>query len=105
MKTFAVVDLPAAKLRLVGGSLCLDFANTVGGRRTFRPGKKRALQSEVLHEKLTSYDSLIGWALHAGVLRAGQTRTLARKAKARRDSDRLVGRALALREAVYRIFR
>ena len=105
MKTFAVVDLPAAQLRLIGGSLCLDFANTVGGRRTFRKGKMRGFRSEVLHEKLTGYDSLIGWALHVGILEGGQARSLARKARSRRDPERLVARALALREAVYRIFR
>jgi predicted RNA-binding Zn ribbon-like protein len=105
MKTFAVVELPSAQLRLIGGCLCLDFANTVGGRRPARIGKRRGCNSEVLHEKLTDNDSLMAWAVHAGVLSGSQIRRVAMKSRARRDENRLVLRALALREGIYRVFK
>src|SRR5262245_22384055 len=102
----SITNLPAARLRLIGGSLCLDFANTVGGRRCKHAGKKRGVVSEVLGDKISEYDSLIGWGWHTGVIGEKETRRARRATSrsARFDAD-LVGRAIALRESIYRIFK
>jgi predicted RNA-binding Zn ribbon-like protein len=76
----------------VGGRLCLDFANTVGGMRPDRP-------SEHLH----AYGDLVKWARGAGIVTGAQARRLA--VAAERDpaaAEQALRRARALREAIYR---
>ncbi len=79
---------------LSGGRLCLDFANTVSGSRTVRPT-----------ERLRSYGDLVSWSRQAGVVTDGQAERLLRQA-GRRPSDAaaVLERAVALREAIYRVF-
>jgi predicted RNA-binding Zn ribbon-like protein len=57
------------RLRVVGGSLALDFLNTRGG----------APEDEVLH----GYDDLVVWARHVGMLTEGEARRL--RGRGRRD--------------------
>jgi predicted RNA-binding Zn ribbon-like protein len=66
---------------LVGNALCLDFANSVNQRADPR------------HDWLTGPDGLRAWAVRAGLRRPS-----------RRPSSDDVARAVALREAVYRVF-
>ncbi|MBD0328163.1 MAG: ABATE domain-containing protein [Pyrinomonadaceae bacterium] len=83
------------EVKLVGGSLCLDFTNTVGGRRG----------SEVVQEKLNSYADLIAWSGHAGLLTDTEARRLMRQAaQSPVEANEVLERAIALREALYRIF-
>jgi predicted RNA-binding Zn ribbon-like protein len=70
--------------KFVGGSLCLDFVNTVGGRDG----------DAVLRDKLPDIRSLAAWGEAAGILRRGEGRSLTR---------RMLGRAIRLREAIYGI--
>lgn len=79
--------LPIGEAKLIGERLCLDFTNTVGGRNG----------SEIILEKLKTYDDLLAWSVHAGIL----DRKDARKLGA--GSQSVVKRALRLREAIYRI--
>ena len=81
-------------LPLIGGALCLDFANTTG----WRPDPRGA---EYVHD----YEDLIAWAEHGGALEPGEARKLLRAAKAEPEHAQAVHRrAIALREAVYRVF-
>jgi predicted RNA-binding Zn ribbon-like protein len=84
---------PTKKFQFIGGELCLDFCNTVGGKR-----------GVTTREYLDSYATLISWAEQAGLLNEPQAGALARKA-ARRPTDAaaLLSRALGLREAIYQI--
>lgn len=87
---------PSAKLKLVGGTLCLDFVNTVGGRSG----------SDIIDDKLTDYGDLAAWAVHAGLVSPGEGDRLFLESE--RDPDaasRVFARAVALREAVYQIAR
>lgn len=87
---------PSAKLKLVGGSLCLDFVNTVGGRSG----------SDITEDKLVDYSDLVAWAVHAGLVSPGEGDRLF--VESERDPDiasQVFARALALREAVYQIAR
>ena len=81
--------------KFVGGRLCLDFVNTVGGR----------VGPAVLRDKLLDYADLLEWSRLAGVVIQAETRKLARRAVShRREAQAILTRAVALREALYRIF-
>jgi len=81
----------AGTLTLVGGAPCLDFANTSSGRGT-----------PLLQEHLRSYDLLLVWCAHAGLLSVSTQRALRRLAAAHpRAAARVLRRALALREAIH----
>ena len=89
---------PAATERwaeaFVGGALCLDFANTVGGAFKDRSASR-----------LAGYDDLLSWSCAAGSLSASEAAALARRAAADpRRAAGLLARAVELREALYRIF-
>lgn len=79
--------LPIGEAKLIGERLCLDFTNTVGGRNG----------SEIIFEKLKTYDDLLAWSVHAGILDHKDARKLGA------GSQSVVKRALRLREAIYRI--
>ncbi|MCI0446836.1 CGNR zinc finger domain-containing protein [bacterium] len=80
--------LPIGEAKLIGERLCLDFTNTVGGRNG----------SEIILEKLKTYDDLVVWSVHAGILNRRDTQRLNKK-----GAQSVVKRALRLREAIYRI--
>ena len=80
--------------RLDGGRLCLDFANTVGGRADPQP-----------REFLTSYPVLIAWAWYTGALSDADAEHLRQLAADRPDEAAAEHRnALTLRDTIYRLF-
>jgi predicted RNA-binding Zn ribbon-like protein len=81
--------------KFVGGRLCLDFINTVGGRAG----------ATVLRDKLVDYDHLLEWTRLAGIANPTESRNRARHAAAhRKEADETLARAILLRETLYRIF-
>jgi predicted RNA-binding Zn ribbon-like protein len=81
---------------LTGGKLCLDFANTAEGRVP-------AIRPE--DERLSSYDALVAWGHQAGVLEERQAQQLLALAAAQPDeAAQVLAQAIALREAMYRLF-
>jgi predicted RNA-binding Zn ribbon-like protein len=84
----------AATVGLLGGALCLDFANTVEPRR----GKGR-------RDYLGGYTDLVRWAEHAGAVDGEDAWRLLRSAEAcPAEASAAFGRAVALREVIYRVF-
>ena len=84
----------ATTVGLLGGELCLDFANTVEPRH----GDDR-------HDYLAGYPDLVRWAGHAGALSEEEARRLLRVAEARpAEAAEAFEGALALRETIYRVF-
>jgi predicted RNA-binding Zn ribbon-like protein len=80
-------------MSLVGGALCLDFTNTLSGRKT------------ELREHVERYEDLVVWSRHAGAVTDDEARRLLAAAAARPAEAALVHtRAIALREAIYGIF-
>lgn len=78
---------------LSSGALCLDFANTVGDRR----------RSESEH--LKNYEDLLSWAEQAKVIDRGWAAALQNQAGRRpKRATAVFGRAVELRETLYRIF-
>jgi len=81
-------------LKTVGGVLCLDFANTASARDTATPT-----------ERLHNYEDLTVWAERVGIVDgAGGERLRREAARQPEASIALFQRALALREAIFRIF-
>ncbi len=85
---------PGPQFEFTGGAVCLDFANTLSGRRL-----------SVLRDNLRSYSDLIAWAHQAGVLHPSDVRGLQSAAEhsSSRASSTLV-KARDLRETIYRVF-
>lgn len=81
-------------LRLLGGRLCLDFTNTMDPRLGNHP-----------HDYLADYADLVQWSLHTGLLTGGEVEHLLRDAaRCPAEATMTFERAIALREAMYRIF-
>jgi predicted RNA-binding Zn ribbon-like protein len=82
------------RLALLGGALCLDFTNTAGWR-----GQPDSLGV------LRDYEDLVAWTEHAGALSEKERRDLLRAVEAEPGKAAAAHRrAIALREAIYRIF-
>jgi predicted RNA-binding Zn ribbon-like protein len=82
--------------KFVGGCLCLDFINTVGGRAA----------STVLKDKLVDYSHLLEWSRLAGIANQTESRNLVHRAAAhRQEAEATLRRAVQLRETLYRIFK
>jgi predicted RNA-binding Zn ribbon-like protein len=86
--------LENAAFELSGGRLCLDFANTVSGMRDVSP-----------RERLRGYPDLLAFARVAGAVDEPHARRLLAEARRRpRDAEATFRDAIALREALFRIF-
>lgn len=84
----------ASALKLLGGRLSLDFANTADWHASDCPV-----------EFLTSYIELVSWGQNAGILTGQQAELLLKQASHRSgDASDILKRAITLREAIYRIF-
>ena len=82
------------KLSLVGGRVCLDFANTV----SWRGGKAPK-------DLLQSYEDLVTWGIRSGVLGSQDAGALLEHAVADFDAAaKALARARSLRETIARIF-
>jgi len=81
-------------LELLGGRLCLDFVNTVDWRGRERP-----------QEFLYTYRDLIDWSRHVGLITNREAKTLIQMAdKHPSQAERVLSRAVELRETIYRLF-
>src|SRR5512144_1766800 len=79
---------------LSGGHLALDFVNTVGGMRGVRP-----------REHLKAYADLVAFARQAGAVPERLASRIAAEARRRpEEAAAALAAAVALREALYRIF-
>ena len=84
----------AGTLKLLGGRLCLNFANTADWHAGDHPV-----------EFLTSYSDLVAWSQHVGILTDRQVQHLLKEAARRPGhATAVLERAIALREAIYRMF-
>jgi predicted RNA-binding Zn ribbon-like protein len=81
-------------LNLKSGRLCLDFANTADWHASDQP-----------EERLNSYANLVSWSEQVGILTKDEAQQLLREAAHRpNDAATVLDRAIAFREAIYRIF-
>ena len=89
-------DIPRADhdFEFIGGSVALDFANTLGG-----------MHSAPTHEHLIEYADLVAFGRSAGTISPSQGRRLVDEA-ARQPAraTAILRRAISLREAIWRVF-
>lgn len=99
------IQASAAEMKLVGGRLCLDFINTVDGRKSDSPRREsHSVNSQLLGDKLGDYSDLVEWSRHSGIVTATEAERLIRASKRNAGEARnVLDRAIALREALYRI--
>jgi predicted RNA-binding Zn ribbon-like protein len=100
----AVTSTPSPVFDLSGGRLCLDFVNTVSGMRVH--DALRAPERDVApRERLRGYSDLLAFARVAGAVDELLARRLLAEARRRPgDAEATFREAIALREALYRIF-
>lgn len=97
-------ERPIATIKLVGGRLCLDFVNTIGGRKDEET--KRMDSYAIREEKLNDYFDLLAWGWRVGLQSEAEAQKLLREAlRSPTDAHVVWKRAIALREAIYRISR
>ena len=66
-----------AGIKLLGGRPCLDFVNTIGGRKEV---KARGMETCVIRaDKLNDYSDLLAWGLHTGLLSESDSQKLLRE--------------------------
>jgi predicted RNA-binding Zn ribbon-like protein len=86
--------MSAIAWKLLGGHLCLDFANTADWHASDQP-----------EERLTRYAEFVSWSQQAGVLTEKQAKRLLRQATDRpEEAMAVLQRAIILREAIYEVF-
>ncbi len=91
----ATTSQPSNRYQFVAGNLSLDFANTVDWRESQQPV-----------ELLPAYSDLLTWGGEAGLLDTGDAGRLLRIAGDEPDATVAIhARAVAVREAIFRIFR
>jgi predicted RNA-binding Zn ribbon-like protein len=84
----------ARTLELIGGRLCLDFANTVSTRIV-----------SLRRDYLTCYGDLLEWSLRAGILKDQQVNRFRREARHHpARANRVLHTAIQIRETIYRVF-
>jgi predicted RNA-binding Zn ribbon-like protein len=101
------LDSYVEKTKMIGGRLCLDFTNTVGGRESREAGPLvRHADYAIRSDKLKSYSDLVAWSRHADILTEKEARGLLRLAGNNSSAAKAVfKRGVRLREALYRIFK
>ncbi len=88
------IEARVETISLVGGELCLDWANTVDWHASDHPD-----------DPVVSYEDLVRWSRHAGILTDDEARELLRRAKARpKEAAAVLKEAIEIREVIYRIF-
>ena len=98
------IQASAAEMKLVGGRLCLDFINTVDGRTSDSPRKESRSVDSVLGDKLGEYSDLVEWSRHSDIVTATEADRLIQASKRNaREARNVFDRAIALREALFRI--
>jgi predicted RNA-binding Zn ribbon-like protein len=80
-------------LELVGGVLCLDFANTINSRR------------QPVHDYLQTYSDLAEWAVKLGFLSATNRNQLQKlESKDSKNAEHSLREALVIRDLIYQLF-
>lgn len=94
-------------MRLIGGRLCLDFVNTVDGRKNDSARRKsQSVNSLVFGDKLGDYSDLVAWSQHSGIVTATEAGRLIQESKRKAaEASAVFDRAIELREALHRIFK
>jgi predicted RNA-binding Zn ribbon-like protein len=89
-----LTKLPISQMGLHGGSLCLDFVNTLAWRSSGQP-----------NDRLQNLDDLLAWSIYVGLLSPDKVQELYPKSqKDKLLATEVIEEALLLRESIHQIF-
>ncbi len=99
------LNLNTDKFKLVGGAAGLDFVNTVSARIS-NPNSGRDYFDRYRSDKLEDYADLLAWSVKAELIDKTEAKRLSEfAAKEPQSAEKVLKRALALRESIYRLFK
>jgi predicted RNA-binding Zn ribbon-like protein len=100
-------DLNTNKFKFIGGNLSLDFVNTVSGRSgNINKNKMRNYEDSPRAEKINDYADLLTWCVKAHLMNKTKAdRLLLLAEKSLPATEKVLRRALILRESSYRLFK
>jgi predicted RNA-binding Zn ribbon-like protein len=86
--------------KFIGGRLCLDFVNTVGGRK--KQGEKPFPENIVFEDKLQNFNDLVSWGKDSGVITESE-RKFFLNAYEIKEQEKIFKKAIELRELLFKI--
>ena len=87
-------EIETDNFSFIGGAVCLDFTNTVSN-----------FSQDRSNERLHRYPDLVAWASRASLVTSDEAQDLLNQAERRpAEAETVLGRALALREAIHQVF-
>lgn len=95
---------PITTLSRIGGHLCLDFVNTVGGRESIL--SDQILDYKIFGEMINDYFDLLAWSKVTGLLSESEVQELFIESQKQENLENLkiiTAQAINLREVIYRI--
>jgi len=88
------------KWKFIGGRLCLDFVNTVGGRK--KQEKKPFPGDIILEDKLQNFNDLVAWGKDSGVITEAERKYLLNTYE-KKEHEKFFKKAVELRESLFKI--
>ncbi len=88
--------------KFIGGRLCLDFVNSVGGRK--EQEEKPYPENIILKDKLENYNDLVTWGKQTRIITEVEEKKLLNLiASRKKETDMIFDRAIELRESLFKI--
>ncbi len=101
------LNLNTDKFKFVGGAASVDFVNTVSGRIS-SPNEKNGRDYSDFYraDKLEDYADLLAWSVKGELIDQTAAKRLAQlAAKEPQAAEKILKRAVSLRESIYRLFK
>ena len=88
--------------KFIGGRLCLDFVNSVGGREELE--EKPYPENIIVKDKLENFNEFITWGKDIGIItEAGRKYLLNLNSSEKKETEITFKRAIELRESLFKI--
>jgi predicted RNA-binding Zn ribbon-like protein len=88
--------------KFIGGWLCLDFVNSVGGRK--QREEKPYPENIIVKDKLENFDDFITWGKEIGIITEAENKYLLKlNSSERKETERTFKNAIELRESLFKI--
>ena len=88
--------------KFIGGRLCLDFVNSVGGRKELE--EKPYPENIIVKDKLENFNDFITWGKDIGIItEAGRKYLLNLNSSEKKETEITFKRAIELRESLFKI--
>ncbi|MFZ0452430.1 MAG: CGNR zinc finger domain-containing protein [Ignavibacteriaceae bacterium] len=86
--------------KFIGGMLCLDFVNSVGGRMV-KEGRHLP-ENVVIRDKLENFKDLVSWEKEIGIITEAEKKYLINLSE-KKEAERTFKKAIELRESLFKI--